>query len=65
MFLNGNETEPEVMTVDQDFINLEQMVFTLNTQIVKGTPRWGQRAYAALHDFNMNAVVYYMPEAGT
>ena len=51
VFLNG-EAEPNVLTVDKDFINLKQLVFTLNTSIVKGTPRWGQRAYSCMMDFN-------------
>ena len=59
VFLNG-EAEPNVLTVDKDFINLRQLMFTLNTSVVKGTPRWGQRAYSSMMDFNQNAVIYYM-----
>ena len=32
---------------------------------MKGTPRWGQRAYSSMYDFNNNAVVYYMKDTGS
>jgi len=41
VFLNGEATEPNVLTVDKDVINLQQLAFTLNTAVVKGTPKWG------------------------
>lgn len=37
-------------------------MFTLNTSIVKGTPRWSQRSYSSLYDFYMNGIVFMMEE---
>lgn len=50
------------MTIDEDFINFEQLMFTLNTSIVKGTARWSQRSYSALYDFWMNGLVFLIEE---
>ena len=44
---------------------MKQMMFTLHTGIVKGTPRWGERAYSALYDLNQNGLIYYMGERGS
>ena len=43
-------------------IDFEQLVFLVNTSVVKGTPKWGQRAHAAIFDLMQNAIVYMMPE---
>lgn len=63
-FFNG-DTQPQIMTVNEDYITLEQMKFTLNTSIVKGTPQWGQRAFNTMFEMQQNAVIYYMPEGET
>jgi len=53
------------MTVNEDYITLDQMRFVLNTNAVKGTPQWGQRAHATLFQMSQNAIIYYMPEGET
>ena len=62
VFFNGENSIPQHLTVDEDFINFEQLMFTLNTAIVKGTARWSQRSYSALYDFWMNGIVFLMEE---
>lgn len=37
-------------------------MFTLQTSVVKGTPKWGQRAHSAIFDFYQNGLVYMMPD---
>lgn len=63
-FLSGDAT-PNILTVNEDYIDLKQMLFTLNTSILKGTPQWGQRAYSTLFDLGQNAIIYYMPDGET
>ena len=62
VFLMGN-APPEVMVVNEDDITLQQLIFTMNTQIVKGTPKWGQRAHSVFFDHRQNGLIYYMKEA--
>ena len=40
----------------------EQLFYTLNTSIIKGTPRWSQRALVSINDFQMTAVILLMQE---
>lgn len=62
VYFNGVNSLPYHLTLDEDYINFEQLMFTLNTSIVKGTPRWSQRSYSALFDFYMNGIVFMMEE---
>jgi hypothetical protein len=50
------------LTVDEDYIDFQQIMYTLNTSIVKGTPRWSQRSYSVLYDFWLNGIVLMMGE---
>ena len=50
------------MTVEDDELPYDQLMFTLNTSIVKGTPRWSQRSYSTLFDFYLNGIVFMMEE---
>lgn len=60
MFLNGEYTRKEVMTIGEHDLSLQLLIFTLNTQMVKGSPRWGQRAFSSIFDFKQSAIIYYM-----
>lgn len=62
MFFNGENSIPYHLNIEEDDISFEQLLYTLNTSIVKGTPRWSQRSYSALYDFFLNGIVYLMPE---
>ena len=62
VFFNGLNSIPYHLTVDDDEITYEQLMFTLNTSIVKGTPRWSQRSYSTLFDFYLNGIVFMMEE---
>lgn len=33
--------------------------------MVHGTPKWGQRAYACMTEYNMSAIVYFKDKVGT
>lgn len=55
----------EVITLSEVKPELNQMLFTLNTQMVKGTPRWGQRAFSSIFDYRQNAIMYMLPELRT
>jgi len=37
-------------------------MYTLNTSINKGTPRWSQRSYSALFDYYANGLIFMMEE---
>ena len=50
------------MTIGQDDLTVNQMNFALTTNIVKGTPKWGQRAFSAFFDWKQNGIIYYLPE---
>ena len=62
VFFNGENSIWNHIEVTPDTVNFEQLMFTLNTSIVKGTARWSQRSYSALFDFYMTGIVYLMPE---
>ena len=62
VFFNGENSIWNHIEVTPDSVNFEQLMFTLNTSIVKGTARWSQRSYSALFDFYMTGIVYLMPE---
>ena len=62
VFFNGENSIWNHIEVTPDSVNFEQLMFTLNTSIVKGTARWSQRSYSALFDFLMTGIVYLMPE---
>lgn len=62
VFFNGLNSIPYHLTLEEDNISYDQLMFTLNTSIVKGTPRWSQRSYSSLFDFWMNGIVFMMEE---
>ena len=62
VFFNGENSIWNHIEVSEDNAHFEQLMFTLNTSIVKGTARWSQRSYSALFDFWMTGIVYLMPE---
>lgn len=64
MFLNG-ESKKEVMTIGVNDLSLQLLIFTLNTQMVKGSPKWGQRAFSSIFDFKQSGIIYMMEEAVT
>lgn len=48
---NGDHSIPHAWEVDEkEGIDLNRLMFLVNTSIVKGTPKWGQRAHAAIFD---------------
>mmetsp|Transcript_5298 Transcript_5298/g.6503 ORF Transcript_5298/g.6503 Transcript_5298/m.6503 type:complete len:132 (+) Transcript_5298:422-817(+) len=38
------EAQPDIRTVDKDYIEIEELMRTLQIGVVRGTPQWGQRA---------------------
>lgn len=40
LFLNGVNSIPLHLEINEDFNTFDQMMFTLTSSIVKGTPRW-------------------------
>ena len=61
MFYNGVNTSPLHLVVDES-LTTDQLFFSLNTSIIKGTPRWSQRALVSILDFEMSAVILLMEE---
>ena len=59
---NGEDSVPDIMTFGEDDLTVNQMNFALTTNIVKGTPKWGQRAFSAFFDWKQNGIIYYLPE---
>lgn len=57
---NGFNTLPQHVTVGDDYISYQTLLYALNQAIVKGTPRWSQRAYMCLYEFGMNGIVFMM-----
>ena len=60
VYFNGLNALPQHLEWDTDQITYDQLLFTLNTSIVKGTPIWGQRSYSALYDYWMNGIVFLL-----
>jgi len=62
VFYNGVNSIPMHLTLEDDPMSHEQLMFTLNTAVVFGTPRWSQRAYSTLFNFYMNGIIFMMEE---
>ena len=62
VFFNGLNALPQHLEWDLDSVTYDQLLFTLNTSIVKGTPTWSQRSYSALYDYWMNGIVFLVEE---
>lgn len=63
LFLNGENTKTVAMTIGYTKnLSLQLLTSTLNIQMVKGSPRWGQRAYSSIFDFKQNAIIYMMDD---
>ena len=46
VFFNGFNSMPTPVEVYEGvYLDLQSLMYTLNLSIVKGTPRWSQRAY--------------------
>ena len=59
---NGENSVPFILELGKDELNLGRMVHEINTGVVKGTPRWGQRAHSAVFNHMVNALIYMVPE---
>ena len=62
VFFNGENSIPVHLVLNEDYIDFDHLMLTLNNSIVKGTPKWSQRAYSSLYDFYMNGLVFLMEE---
>ena len=58
------DRKPDILQLgdEEDPLDLMKLAFILNTGVVKGTPRWGQRAYSCIYDLRQTALIYYMPK---
>ena len=43
-------------------VDFARVMFELTTSMVRGTPKWGERAHAALFTHGVNGLFYMMPE---
>lgn len=60
---NGHNSVPVAWSFEEDTpIDIEQLVYFVTTSIVKGTPKWGQRAHSAIFDMMQNGFIYMMPD---
>ena len=63
---NGHNSVPSAWEyTTNDPIDMEQLIFMATVGVVKGTPKWGQRAHAAIFDLMQNGIVFMMPELPT
>ncbi len=58
---NGESSVPISLEIDET-IDFSRVIYEINTSIVKGTPKWGQRANAAVFAHMANALIYMVPE---
>ena len=63
VFYNGENSVPFILQVGLDKIDLPRLMFETTAGVVKGTPRWGQRANAAIFNHFSNGLIYMMPES--
>jgi len=59
---NGENSIPFILEIGKDEVDLARLIFEINTGIVKGTPRWGQRANTAVFTHYVNGLIYMIPE---
>ena len=59
---NGENSIPNILEFGKDNIDLHTVFFEVTVGVVKGTPRWGQRANSAIFDFLENGLIYMMPK---
>lgn len=62
MFFNGENSVPFILEVGKDNIDLPRLMHEISVGIVKGTPRWGQRASDAIFTHFANGLIYMIPE---
>ena len=66
MFVN-KDIKPDVLTGDPNdesvgALDMMKTMRFISTSIVKAVPRWGERAHTVLFDFQMNGLIYLIPE---
>ena len=63
IFFNGaNAPAQHVDMKDSESHTIDYLMYTLNSAIVHGTPRWGQRTAELLFENMLSAIVFMMPE---
>ena len=61
--LNGlNSIESHVMLSNDEDHTPNDLMFAINMQVCKGTPRWSQRSYNVIFEHMMPALVLMLPE---
>ena len=50
VFFNGENSLPHHLTLNEDFLSFKMLSKNLDVQMVKGTPKWSQRAYTCLYE---------------
>jgi hypothetical protein len=58
---NGENSVPITIDLDES-VDFSRVIYEMNTGIVKGTPKWGQRANASVFNHMTNALIYMVPE---
>lgn len=58
---NGEGSLPFVLTIGKDNIDLNRIIYETTVGVVRGTPRWTQRAKQAVFDLKMNGLIYMHP----
>ena len=67
MLYISKDLEPEVITGDPNDesvgpLDMMKVMRFISISIVKAIPRWGERAHTILFDFQMNGILYLIPE---
>ena len=63
LMLNGlNSIESHVELSDDGNHSPNDLMFAINSQVCKGTPRWSQRSYNVIFEHMMPALVLMLPE---
>ena len=63
LMLNGLNSVESHIELSEDLYEIEDLMYIINTQVCRGTPRWGQRANSVVFTHNQPALVF-MLEAG-
>ena len=69
---HGHDVKPGVIDIKKDDktgewvpVDKDEIMFTLGSNMPKGTPQWSERAGFALFKLRHHAIVYYMPKGET
>ena len=62
IIFNGEHVSPYIQEIPDEGIDPHELLIDLNLRALIGTPKWGQRAHAAIYQFQSNGLIFMYPD---